>query len=201
MKKQRLREKKKKVARDHTLSKLAGLGWDFRSDPQTFWNNQTRDFPLFPKTVTCSFQWLLFQLRAPGAVWVIVSQFLGKQALIITGGQKAASSRNLADPSRRQPQVFGKRSLFNNIVSSSDPPHLPPAAPPPNSCCSVASGGSLSSFKRQMHTPLLAPCWDPTWDFSPRAGGQLPLGEITGGEEGGWGWGRTALTTDLNSPF
>ena len=61
VKKQRLREKKKKVTQDHTL--VTGLGWDCRCDPHAFWNSWTCDFPLFPKTATCFFLWLSFSCQ------------------------------------------------------------------------------------------------------------------------------------------
>lgn len=93
-------------------------------------------------------------VAAPGPLWGRRCQFLGKQALIITGGQKAASSRNLADLSRGQPRslaniTFPQCCQFQQLG--------PSTCRSLNSCCSggwgVGSSGCLPSFKKQMCAP------------------------------------------------
>ena len=78
---------------------------------------------------------------------------LCKQALIITGGQKAASSRNLADLSRRQPQSLAK-DHFSTMLSVPAPRtfHLQVS----EQLLFLGGGGNsgcLSSFKKQMCAP------------------------------------------------
>lgn len=118
-------------------------------------------FPTFPRTGGLLLWGDFFPAHSPRP-WVIVSQFLVREASLNYhpwGPEGSHLSRNLADPSRRQPQAFGKGSLFNNIVDFSDP--RPSTCRSLNSCCSVGSSGSLSSFKRQMDLSSLPPAGVP----------------------------------------
>lgn len=78
-----------------------------RSDSQAFWTAED-SFPVLRSVLSVELS--LRQLPA------LFEEAKGRQALIITGGQKATSSRNLADLSRRHPRSLAK-DHFSTMLS------------------------------------------------------------------------------------
>lgn len=119
-----------------------------RSYSQAFWTAED-SFPIVRSVLS-----VVLSLRQLQALFVEVEvRSLGKQTLIITGGQKAASSRNLADLSRRQPQSLAN-DHFSTMLSipATRAFHLQAS----EQLLFLGGGGSsgcLSSFKNQMCAP------------------------------------------------
>lgn len=87
-----------------------------RSDSQAFWTAED-SFPVLRSVLSVELS--LRQLPA------LFEEAKGRQALIITG-DRGYIFKEFGRSQQEAPTVFGKGSLFNNVVNSSNP-DLPPA--------------------------------------------------------------------------